>query len=151
MKKIEIYTDGACSYNPGPGGWAAILLYGDAKKEISGGEKDTTNNRMEMLAVINGLESLKEACDVKIYTDSAYIANAFNQAWLEKWQKNGWKTAKKDSVENQDLWKRLLTLTGFHDVAFIKVKGHSDNVFNNECDVLARAEVVKITSQKGEE
>lgn len=144
MKEIEIYTDGACSYNPGPGGWAAILMYGDLKKELAGGEASTTNNRMEMTAIIKGLEALKETCKVNIYSDSAYVVNAFKQGWLEKWQKNGWKTASKQPVENQDLWQILLKLTTKHQVSFIKVKGHSDNELNNRCDKLAREQVANI-------
>ncbi|MDL2235564.1 ribonuclease HI [Christensenellaceae bacterium OttesenSCG-928-L17] len=138
MKHVTIYTDGACSGNPGPGGWAAILLYKNHKKEISGGEGDTTNNRMEIFAAIAGMEALTEACKVTIYTDSAYLCNAFNENWIEKWQINGWQSTKKQPVENQDLWERILLQTNKHQVDWIKVKGHSDNAFNNRCDQLAR-------------
>ena len=149
MKVIDIYTDGACSFNPGPGGWAAVLLYGDIRKEISGGQDNTTNNRMEMSAVIKALEGLKEPCKVTIYSDSAYLINAFEQGWLEKWQKNGWINSKKKPVENKDLWVILLDLENKHKVSFVKVKGHRNNELNNRCDVLARAEVEKILSIKG--
>jgi len=143
MKEITVYTDGACSKNPGPGGWGAILMYGEHKKEISGFVPMTTNQRMELTAVIEGLKKLKEECMVKVYSDSAYLINAFNQRWLDNWQRNGWKNSKKDPVENQDLWKELLKLTQKHQVTWIKVKGHSDNVFNNRCDELARDEISK--------
>lgn len=144
MKKIvEIYTDGACSGNPGPGGWAAVLMYGDKKKEISGGESQTTNQRMEMKAAVEALKALKYPCQVSLYSDSAYLVNAFNQGWLDRWQKNGWKTSQKKPVENKDLWEELLTLTEKHRVKFVKVKGHADNVYNNRCDELARAEIIR--------
>lgn len=146
MKKVTIYTDGACSYNPGPGGWGAILMFNGVSKAISGGEKLTTNNRMELLAVISALKMLKERCDVQLYSDSAYLVNAFNQNWLNKWQANGWKSGNK-AVKNIDLWQELLRLSQIHQVKFIKVKGHSDNEFNNECDRLARAEVEKLLKE----
>jgi ribonuclease HI len=146
LKKVEIYTDGACSNNPGAGGWAAILFYKDTKKEISGGEIETTNNRMELMAVIMGLETLKERCDVTIYSDSAYTVNAFSQNWLNIWISNGFKTAQKKDVANKDLWERLKCLTKKHNVNFVKVKGHSDNEFNNRCDELARAEIKTLKS-----
>ena len=138
MKEVTIYTDGACSGNPGPGGWGAILIYGENKKEISGGEKETTNNIMEITAVIESLKLLKYPCDVKLYSDSAYVVNAFNKNWVEAWQKNGWINSKKEAVKNKELWKELIELTKTHNVTFIKVKGHSDNEFNNRCDELAR-------------
>jgi len=138
MKKVIIYTDGACSGNPGPGGWGAVLLYNEIRKEISGGETPSTNNRMEIMAAIAALESLKEPCEAEIYSDSAYLVNAFKQGWLENWQKNGWKTSKKQPVENQDLWKRLLLQTRKHQVTWHKVKGHAENKENNRCDELAR-------------
>lgn len=149
MKEIHIYTDGACSFNPGPGGWAAVLQYGGVRKDISGGEGITTNNRMELTAVIKGIEVLKEPCKVTIYSDSAYVINAFNQSWLVKWQKNGWLNSKNLPVENKDLWVALLDLTSQHHVSFVKVKGHADNEINNLCDSLAKAEVAKILSTKG--
>ena len=138
MKKVIIYTDGACSGNPGPGGWGTILMYEGPKKEISGGQKNTTNNVMEITAVIEGLKLLKYPCIVEIYSDSAYVVNAFNQHWISNWKKNGWKNSKKEDVKNRELWEELESLLKPHDVTFIKVKGHSDNEFNNRCDELAR-------------
>ena len=138
MKKVVIYTDGACSGNPGPGGWGAILMYEGNKKEISGGKKDTTNNIMELTAAIEGLKLLKIPCEVDLYSDSAYLVNAFNQGWIYNWQRNNWKTAGKEPVKNQEIWEELYKLTKIHKVNFIKVKGHSDNEFNNRCDELAR-------------
>ena len=138
MEKITIYTDGACSGNPGPGGWAAVLMYKDEKKEISGGKKDTTNNIMEITAVIKGLEALKFPCIVDLYSDSAYVVNTFLQGWIYNWQKNNWRTADKKPVKNKEFWERLYDLTKIHKVNFIKVKGHSDNEYNNRCDELAR-------------
>ena len=137
-KEVIIYTDGACSGNPGPGGWGTILMYKDTKKEISGYKKDTTNNVMEITAVIEGLKLLKEPCKVQIYSDSAYVVNAFNQHWLENWIKKNWQNSKKEPVKNKELWLELYALVKQHDVQFIKVKGHSDNEFNNRCDELAR-------------
>ena len=141
---VTIYTDGACSGNPGPGGWGVILMHGQNKKELSGGETDTTNNRMELLAVIRGLKTLTKPCNVELYSDSAYVINAFNQNWIENWQKSDWKTSSKSPVKNKDLWLDLLSLLKVHNVKYIKVKGHSDNQFNNRCDELARNEIVKI-------
>ena len=138
MKKVIIYTDGACSGNPGPGGWGTILMYEDTKKEISGGKKNTTNNVMEITAVIEGLKLLKYPCIVEIYSDSAYVVNAFNQHWISNWKKNGWKNSKKEDVKNRELWEELESLLKPHEASFIKVKGHSDNEFNNRCDELAR-------------
>lgn len=138
MKKVDIYTDGACSGNPGAGGWAAILFYNGNKKEVSGYDKNTTNNRMELFAIIQGLNQLKEQCEVNVYSDSAYAVDSFNKNWIDSWQKNNWKTADKKDVKNKDLWTDLLIKTGKHNVTFIKVKGHSDNEFNNRCDELAR-------------
>ncbi len=143
LKEVTIYTDGACSGNPGPGGWAAILMAGGHTKELSGGDKDTTNNRMELLGVINGLKALKFPCKVKIYSDSAYVVNAFNQNWIDKWVLNGWKNSAKADVANADLWKELVKLTSMHEVTFIKVKGHADNEYNNRCDELAVLESQK--------
>ena len=141
MKHVTLYTDGACSGNPGPGGGGAVLLYGEYRKELSGGERETTNNRMELTAVIEGLRALKEPCRVDIYSDSAYIVNAFTQGWIGGWERNGWKKADKKPVQNADLWQMLLELTGIHKVIFHKVKGHADNELNNRCDELARAAV----------
>ena len=138
--KIIIYTDGACSGNPGPGGWGAILMYKDAKKEISGGCKQTTNNIMEVTAVIEALKCLKVKSDVQVYSDSAYTVNAFKQGWIYNWMKNGWKTSNGSAVKNKELWQELYNLTQIHDVTFHKVKGHADNELNNRCDELARME-----------
>lgn len=143
-EKVIIYTDGACSGNPGPGGWGAILMYKDAKKEISGGMKETTNNIMEITAVIEALKCLKVESDVQVYSDSAYTVNAFNQGWIYNWMKNGWKTSGKEPVKNRELWQELYALTKKHKVEFIKVKGHADNEFNNRCDEMARNEISKI-------
>ena len=143
MEKVVIYTDGACSGNPGPGGWGAILMYKGVKKEISGGNKQTTNNIMELTAVIEGLKMLKFPCEVDLYSDSAYVVNAFEQKWLDNWLKKNWRTASGESVKNKELWKELYELTKLHKVNFIKVKGHSDNEYNNRCDELARGEIEK--------
>lgn len=137
MKDVQIYTDGACSGNPGPGGWGAVLIYNEHKKELSGGEALTTNNRMEIMAAIKALSALNMICKVDLYTDSAYLCNAFNQHWLNNWKRNGWLTASKKPVENKDLWLELTTLTDKHSVTFHKVKGHADNELNNRCDQLA--------------
>ena len=144
MKKVELYTDGACSGNPGPGGYCAILSYKDNEKIISGGEVSTTNNRMELAGVIKGLEALKESCQVDLYTDSAYVCNAFINKWLEDWQLNGWKNAKNKEVLNKDLWLKLLDLIEYHKVTFHKVKGHADDEKNNRCDKIARSEIAKL-------
>lgn len=130
--------------NPGPGGWAAILMMGDNKKEISGGSKNTTNNIMELTAVIEGLKILKRPCKVAIYSDSAYVVNAFNQKWIYGWMKKNWKTASGDVVKNKELWQELYSLTKIHQVTFNKVKGHADNEFNNRCDELAVEESKKM-------
>ncbi len=141
MKEIDIYTDGACSGNPGPGGWGVVLIYQENKKELSGYQPETTNNRMELFAAIQGLSALKESCAVNLYSDSSYLVNAFEKHWIEKWQRNGWKTSTKSPVENQDLWKLLLIHVRKHQVRFIKVKGHSDNQYNNRCDEMAVAAI----------
>ncbi len=140
MDKILIYTDGACSGNPGPGGWGAVLMYKEHKKEFSGGCKNTTNNIMEITAVLEALNQLKYPCnsEVKIYSDSAYVVNAFNNGWIYNWKKNNWKTASKEPVKNKELWEELYVLVKKFNASFIKVKGHSDNVYNNRCDELAR-------------
>ena len=138
MEKVIIYTDGACSGNPGPGGWGSILMYKENKKEISGASKNTTNNIMELTAVIEGLKMLKFSCEVEIYSDSAYVVNAFNQGWIYNWIKNNWMTSGKEPVKNKEIWQELYELTKKHKVKFIKVKGHSDNEFNNRCDEMAR-------------
>lgn len=136
-KHVTIYTDGACSGNPGPGGWAALLLFNGRERVITGAEKDTTNNRMELAAVVESLRVLKEPCSVAVHTDSAYIANAFNDGWIDNWQRRGWMTAGKKPVKNQDLWKDLLRLMAQHEVSFVKVKGHADDELNNRVDRLA--------------
>jgi ribonuclease HI len=138
MDKVIIYTDGACSGNPGPGGWGSILMMGENRKEISGGKKDTTNNVMELTAVIEALKLLKRPCKVDLYSDSAYVVNAFLQNWIWGWIKNGWKNSSKEEVKNKELWQELFSLTKIHDVTFHKVKGHADNEYNNRCDELAR-------------
>lgn len=138
MEEVTIYTDGACSGNPGPGGYGAILMMGENKKEISGGQKNTTNNIMELTAVIEALKLLKRPCKVDLYSDSAYVVNAFLQNWIWGWIKNNWKNSNKEEVKNKELWQELLGLTKVHDVTFHKVKGHSDNKYNNRCDELAR-------------
>lgn len=138
MEKVVIYTDGACSGNPGPGGWGSILMYKGNQKEISGGNKETTNNIMELTAVIEALKVLKFPCEVDLYSDSAYVINAFKQGWIYNWIKNNWKTSGKEPVKNKELWQELYNLTKKHKVNFIKVKGHSDNEFNNRCDEMAR-------------
>ena len=137
MDKVEIYTDGACSGNPGKGGWGAILIYGDVKKEISGAEKETTNNRMELTAPIEALKLLKRPCEVRLYSDSAYLVNAFKQGWIYNWQMNGWKTSDKKDVKNRELWEEIYKFTQIHKIEWIKVKGHSDNEYNNLCDKMA--------------
>ncbi|MEW5922123.1 MAG: ribonuclease HI [Bacillota bacterium] len=137
-KEVVIYTDGACRGNPGPGGWAALLIYGSKQKEICGRADATTNQRMELTAAIKGLQCLKEPCRVSIYTDSAYLVNAFIRGWLVRWQRNGWQTTAGRPVENQDLWRELLRLCGYHDVQWHKVAGHSNDDRNNRCDALAR-------------
>lgn len=144
MKKVILYTDGACSGNPGMGGWAAVLIYKKHQKEFSGSEKLTTNNRMELTAVIRGLQLLKEKCNVEVYSDSAYVVNAINNDWLTQWQLRNWKTANKEPVSNQDLWEELIPLLKKHKVSFFKVKGHSDDELNNLCDKLAVAEINKL-------
>ncbi len=137
MKTVDIYTDGACSGNPGTGGYCAILIYNGVEKIISGREENTTNNRMELLAVIMGLKALKEKCIVNVYSDSQYVVDAFKQDWISNWNNKGWKTSNNKEVKNVDLWKMLVSLVGEHQVNFIKVKGHSDNEYNNRCDKIA--------------
>ncbi len=139
-KEVLVYTDGACSGNPGPGGWAAILVYGNREKELSGGEESTTNNRMELTAVVSALEALKEPCAVKLYSDSKYIVDAVELGWLKAWQARGWKKSDNDEAKNLDLWKRLVPLLKIHDVSFFWVKGHAESEYNRRCDGLAVAE-----------
>ncbi len=144
MQKVTIYTDGACSGNPGPGGWAAVLISGDYKKEISGGNKETTNNIMELTAILEALKALKTECEVQLYSDSAYCVNAFNQKWIYGWIKKDWKNADGKEVKNKEIWQEIYALTKKHNVTFNKVKGHSDVELNNRCDELARAEISKL-------
>lgn len=138
MKEVTIYTDGACSGNPGAGGYGVVLLYGTARKELSAGYRLTTNNRMEVLAVIRGLEVLKEPCRVNLYSDSKYVVDAIEKGWVVKWRGNNWMRTKKERASNVDLWERLLVLLERHQVKFIWVKGHADNPGNERCDELAR-------------
>ena len=144
MEEITIYTDGACSGNPGPGGWGAILMYKNNKKEISGGKKDTTNNVMELTAVIEALKLVKFPCKIKVYSDSAYVVNGFLQGWIYNWIKKNWRTADGSPVKNKELWEILYNFTKTHEIEFIKVKGHSDNEFNNRCDELARNAILNL-------
>ena len=137
MKCVELYTDGACSGNPGPGGWAAILKYGEFRKEMSGGDHVTTNNRMEITGAIEGLSALKEPCKVKLYSDSQYLVRAINEGWAERWRSRGWMRTKTDPALNSDLWEKLLALLEKHDVEFIWVKGHNGHPENERCDRLA--------------
>ncbi|MBQ3876613.1 MAG: ribonuclease HI [Oscillospiraceae bacterium] len=143
-KKVTIFTDGACSGNPGPGGYAAILRYKEQEKEIFGALKETTNNRMELTAVIMALKTLKEPCEVEIFSDSKYVVDSFKKGWISNWQKNGWKTSNRKPVLNVDLWKELLILLKVHDVTFFWVKGHNAHPENERCDSLAVNEMVKM-------
>lgn len=148
-KHVVVHTDGSCLGNPGPGGWAAILEYVNGKQErktleLTGGEADTTNNRMELLGAIRALEALKEPCAVTIVTDSKYVQHAFTKRWLEGWQKNGWLTASREPVKNRELWERLLELSRVHDVNWDWTKGHAGHDLNERCDTLARSEAKKI-------
>ena len=143
QKKVTIYTDGACSGNPGPGGWAAILRYGTTERELSGGAPETTNNRMELSAVINALSALKEPCDVTVYSDSKYVIDAIEKGWAKSWRARGWIKSDKKPALNSDLWQQLLTLTTQHKVQFIWVKGHNEHPENERCDKLAVAESKK--------
>lgn len=136
MKEVQLYTDGACRGNPGRGGWGAILVYGKYEKEMSGGERETTNNRMELLAAISGLEALKEPCAVTLYSDSKYVVDAFLEGWVDSWRAHGWKRGK-DELKNPDLWQRLFDLTQRHEVKFVWVKGHDGHAYNERCDALA--------------
>lgn len=138
MKTVEIYTDGACSGNPGNGGYGAVLLYGGKKKELSQGYELTTNNRMEMMAVITALSALKEPCNVNLYSDSKYVVDAVHKGWMEKWKKNNWMRTKTEKASNSDLWVKLDSLLKIHNVNFIWVKGHADNLYNERCDELAK-------------
>ena len=138
-KSVEIYTDGACSGNPGPGGYGVVLKYGGHERELSGGERETTNNRMELTAVIKGLSALKEPCSVTLYSDSKYVLDALQLGWAEKWRANGWMRTKKDKALNPDLWEELLSLTEKHDMTYVWVRGHAGHPENERCDALAVA------------
>lgn len=143
MKQIEIYTDGACSGNPGPGGWGAVLVYNGKEKQLSGSEKSTTNNRMELTAVIMALNALNQPCEVKLTTDSKYVCDAVNKGWVYSWRKNGWRKSDKKPALNVDLWEELLSLLEKHEVQFIWVKGHNGHKYNEICDTLAVNEYQK--------
>ena len=145
MKTVTLYTDGACSGNPGPGGWGAILEFGGVEKELSGGEAVTTNNRMELMAVIAGLSALKEPCIVELYSDSKYVIDGLSKGWAVSWRKNGWKKSDKKPALNPDLWEKLLNLTAIHQMHYHWVKGHAENEKNNRCDQMAVAESKKYT------
>ncbi|MCL2702682.1 MAG: ribonuclease HI [Defluviitaleaceae bacterium] len=146
-KSIDIYTDGACSGNPGPGGYGAVLLYKTAKKEINGGFTLTTNNRMELLAAITALELLKEPCEINLYSDSRYLVDGITKGWALRWRQNGWMRNNKEKALNSDLWERLLTLLSQHSARLIWVKGHASNELNNRCDELARAAIENADKQ----
>ncbi len=147
MKKVTLYTDGACSGNPGPGGFCAILVYQDKEKCISGAERETTNNRMELLAVICGLEALKEPCCVEVVSDSKYVVDAIEKGWLSSWQVKGWKKADKKPVLNVELWQRLLPLLSRHQVQFHWIKGHAGHPYNERCDAVAVQEYLRLSGQ----
>ena len=144
MDNIILYTDGACSGNPGPGGWGAVLIFNGIEKELSGANPSTTNNVMEITAVIEGLKALKRPCNVNIYSDSAYVVNCFEKNWINNWIKNNWVNSKKKPVKNKELWLKLYDLTKIHKVTFNKVKGHSNVKYNNRCDELARNAILTI-------
>jgi len=143
LSLVRIYTDGACKGNPGPGGWGAVLIWKGEERRLRGGAENTTNNRMELVAAIMALEALKRPCAVELYSDSAYLINAFTLGWIAKWQINGWRNAKKEPVENQELWLKLLELNNLHQISWYKVKGHGDNDYNNICDAMAVEEAAK--------
>ena len=143
INQVTIYTDGACSGNPGVGGWGAVLFHGETMKELSGFEENTTNNRMELTAAIMALQKLKVPCVVELYSDSAYLVNAFNEGWITSWQLNGFKNANKKPVANVELWEKLIEFNNTHKISWIKVKGHADNKYNNRCDELATGEITK--------
>lgn len=144
MKEIKIYTDGACSKNPGPGGWGAVLIYKSHRKEISGADAQTTNNRMELTAVIKALECLKEKCKIELFTDSKYVCDSIIKGWAESWRNNNWKKSDKKPAINADLWEVLLNLISKHDITFNWVKGHAGNIENERCDELATSEIKKL-------
>ena len=144
IPEVFVYTDGACSGNPGPGGWGAVLVCAGREKEVSGGERSTTNNRMELVAAIEAMNLLKQPCRVRVFSDSAYLVDALQKGWLWGWKKNGWARGKeKDELKNTDLWQEIERLIQMHTVEWIKVKGHADNEYNNRCDKLATGEIAK--------
>lgn len=147
MKQVSIYADGACSKNPGPGGWGVILIYGDKVKKMSGFQEDSTNNIMEMTAVIEGMKALKERCEVNIFTDSKYVVDSVTE-WLPNWKKNGWITSSRKPVKNIDLWKEIVELSGHHKVNWHWIKGHDGNEYNEECDKLAKEQIAENKNQK---
>ena len=151
IKKVDLYADGACSGNPGRGAWGTILVYNGHEKILTGSAKETTNNRMELMGVINGLEVLNRPCSVTAYTDSQYVVNAVNQGWLEKWSMSGWVKPDKKPVKNRDLWEYLLELMGTHSVTFVWVKGHADNAYNNRCDKIAVDSIKKFAGMENGE
>ncbi len=142
-KKVYLYTDGSCKSNPGPGGWCAILVYGTAEKVLSGGERETTNNRMELTAVIRGLEALKSKCEVELVSDSQYVINGLSKGWAASWKKNGWRKADKSPALNPDLWERLLDLSSYHTINCSWTKGHAGHSYNERCDTIAQGEADK--------
>lgn len=148
MKKVEIYTDGSCKQNPGPGGWGAVLVYQGREVELSGGQADTTNNRMELTAVIEALQKLREPCQVTLTTDSKYVSDGISKGWAASWKARGWKKADKSPALNPDLWGTLLDLCEVHTVEFVWVKGHAGHPYNERCDTLAQGEAQKILDKK---
>ena len=146
MKKVELYTDGACRGNPGPGGWGAILVYHGKEKELSGGEASTTNNRMELMAAIAGMSALREPCEIVLTSDSKYLVDAINKGWLASWKRNGWRKADKSAVLNVELWQKIDSLLEIHDVSFVWVHGHTGHPYNERCDALATAYADKFKS-----
>lgn len=147
MSEVDLYTDGACSGNPGPGGYGVVLIYGPHTKELSGAYKETTNNRMELMAVIKGLAALRKPCLVNLYSDSKYIVDAMNKGWVKRWQSNNWLRSKDEPAKNIDLWKQILEVAGKHQVRWNWVKGHASNTYNNRCDQLAREAIASQTRQ----
>ena len=145
MKRVQVFTDGACSGNPGPGGWGAVLRYNGVEKELSGGERETTNNRMELCAVIFALEALKEPCEVELYSDSQYVCNALKLGWAKKWRSQGWMRNKKEKAQNPDLWERLLNLCDRHQLEINWVKGHAGIKYNEICDSLCQEQIKKFS------
>jgi ribonuclease HI len=146
MKRVELYTDGACRGNPGPGGWGAILVYHGKEKELSGGEASTTNNRMELMAAIAGMSALREPCQIVLTSDSKYLVDAINKGWLASWKRNGWRKADKSAVLNVELWQKIDSLLEIHDVSFVWVHGHTGHPYNERCDALATAYADKFKS-----